>query len=316
MKDNKHPQRKFKIRQYIASRNIFQLTIDYVAVNIIVAAIIALLLVLITGDSSEGINYIYYIYIELFGKEPQWSLPDRFLYQNIRAFLATLSLLSPSIFIGIIIYKFFVLKRNNIIYREKCEMDEVNGEGFLNIHFYIASSLRLYNLNFTAFIRTYETKRENESNQIYPMNTFPLALNGNSFFPLPYNYVPSSFRIKIKENLNQPLALENPSIILNENGTIDVHTAERVIQLDPSQGDFCEIYIVASGKVPDLQASFNELKCYRIPEDISFKPLPKMITRFTRLENRFEVDNWQDFEPSELPSAKRRKAKKATGLRK
>lgn len=308
----KHPQRKFKIRQYIASRNILQLTRDYVVINAFVAVLLAAMLVLITGDRSEVINYIYYIYTELFGKEPNWSLPDRFLYQNIRAFLATLSLLSPSLFIGIIIYKFFVLKRDNIVFRKMCDMYEENGDRFLNIHFYISSSLLLYNLRFTAFIRTYETARENASGKVYPMNTFPLDLNGDAFYPLPYNYVPSRFRIKIKDNPTIGLRSDNPSIVMNQDGSIDVHTAERKISLNPKAGDFCELYIVASGEVPDLNSTFNELKCYRIPEDVSPTPLPEMVTRFVRAEDRFEVENWQDFEGGKLNRLQRRKAQKSS----
>lgn len=311
MPSSQHPKRKFKVRQYIAARNILQLTRDYVILNAILAVILATGLVLITREYDQGINYIYYIYTELFGKEPRWSLPDRFLFQNIRAFLATLSLLSPSIFLGIIIYKFFVLRRDNIVFRKMIDTYEEQGERFLNIHFYISSSLRLYNLSFTAFIRTYEKSRENASGKLYPMNTFPLDLNGDAFYPLPYNYVPSRFRIKIKDNPNTGLRSENPTIVQNADGTITVHTRERKIQLNPKVGDFCELYIVASGEVPDLQATFKELKCYRIPEDVSPTPLPAMITRFVRSENRFMVENWQDFEGGKLNRLQRRKAQKA-----
>ncbi|RUO22586.1 hypothetical protein CWE08_05275 [Aliidiomarina iranensis] len=310
----KHPQKKFKIRQYIASRSIFRLALDYIAINAAVAILLATALVFITGDSSQGINYIYFIYTELFGKEPSWSLPDRFMYQNIRAFLATLSLLSPSLFLGIIIYKFFVLKRDNIVFRSMCDVDEENGERFLNIHFYISSSLSLYNLRFTAFIRTYEKCRENASGKIYPMNTFPLTLNGDSFYPLPYNYVPSRFRIKIKENPMSISNSDNPSIVITEDQIIEVHTGDRKIRLDRKVGDFCELYVIAAGEVPDLQAQFSELKCYRIPEDVSPTPLPEMVTRFVRADNRFEVDNWQDFEGGKMNRLQRRKAKKAGSL--
>ncbi len=310
----KHPQKKFKLRQYIASRSIVRLAIDYIVINAAIAILLATALVLITGDSSQAINYIYSIYTELFGKEPNWSLPDRFMYQNIRAFLATLSLLSPSLFLGIIIYKFFVLKRDNIVFRSMCDVDEENGERFLNIHFYISSSLSLYNLQFTAFIRTYETCRENASGKIYPMNTFPLTLNGDSFFPLPYNYVPGRFRIKIKENPTIGLRTDNPSIVIGDDQVIEVHTSERKIRIDRKRGDFCELYVVAAGEVPDLQAQFSELKCYRIPEDVSASPLPEMVTRFIRDEDRFEVDNWSDFEGQKLNRSQRRKAKKAGSL--
>ncbi|EGN75601.1 hypothetical protein A28LD_0646 [Idiomarina sp. A28L] len=310
----KHPQKKFKIRQYIATRSILRLALDYIAINAAIAILLATALVLITGDSSQGINYIYFIYTELFGKEPNWSLPDRFMYQNIRAFLATLSLLSPSLFLGIIIYKFFVLKRDNIVFRSMCDVDEENGERFLNIHFYISSSLHLYNLRFTAFIRTYEKCRENASGKLYPMNTFPLMLNGDSFYPLPYNYVPSRFRIKIKESPINGVRSENPSIVIGDDQIIEVHTSDRKIRLDRKAGDFCELYVVAAGEVPDLQSQFSELKCYRIPEDISASPLPEMVTRFVRDEDCFEVDNWPDFEGNKLNRSQRRKAKKAGGL--
>ncbi|WP_194755420.1 hypothetical protein [Aliidiomarina indica] len=282
-----HPRKNFKIRQYIASHSILRLTLDFIIVNAVLAMLLAIIIGFVIGDVQNTITYFYHIYTELFGKEPRWTLPDQFMYQNIRAFLATLSLLSPSIFLGIIIYKFFVLSRDNIVFRSKADVFEEGDDRYLNIHFYIASSLRLYNLRFSAFIRTYEKKREDNSEKLYPMNTFPLRLGQDSMYPLPYNYVPSRFRLRFK----------SPKVNFLKDGVIEVITKERTLRLDSKQGDFCELYIIARGQVPELQARFNEVKRYRLPEDISHEPLPQMCTRFIRDKNRFEVDNWQDFEP-------------------
>lgn len=282
-----HPRKNFKIRQYIASHSILRLTVDFIIVNAVLAMLLAIIIGFVVGDAKNTISYFYHIYTELFGKEPRWTLPDQFMYQNIRAFLATLSLLSPSIFLGIIIYKFFVLSRDNIVFRSKTDFFTDGDDRYLNIHFYIASSLRLYNLRFSAFIRTYEKKREDNSEKLYPMNTFPLTLGQDSQYPLPYNYVPSRFRLRFT----------SPEVNILKGGVIEVVTNERTLRLDPKQGDFCELYIIARGQVPDLQARFNEVKRYRLPEDVSLKPLPQMYTRFIRDKNRFEVDNWGDFEP-------------------
>ncbi|WP_126776344.1 hypothetical protein [Aliidiomarina sanyensis] len=251
------------------------------------ALLLAFMIGWVVGDARNTVTYFYHIYTELFGKEPRWSLPDQFMYQNIRAFLATLSLLSPSIFLGIIIYKFFVLSRDNIVFRSKTEWSAEEGETFLDIHFYIASSLRLYNLRFDCFLRTYETAYEVEASGRYPMNTIPVPLRADSFYPLPYNYVPSRFRVP----------MSSPHIQVDSEGLVRIRTAEREIVLNPAQGDFCELYIIARGHVPELQARFNEVKKYRIPEDISAQPLPAMHTRFVRSQSKFFVENWQDFEP-------------------
>lgn len=305
-----HPRKNFKIRQYIASKSILHLTLVYVGINAAIAVLLAAALVVITRQPAEAVNYFYYLYTELFGKEPTWALPDRFMYQNIRAFLATLSLLSPSIFLGIVVYKFFVLKRDNIVFRSCCDTFVEGHEQYINIHFYISSSLRLINLQFSAFLRTYEKCREDESGKLYPMNTFELNLNGDAFYPLPYNYVPSRFRIKLKDNPMAGVRSEGTSVVIGDDGRLQIHAPDRKFTLNPKAGDFCELYIIARGEVPDIQSSFYEVKCYRIPEDLSPDPLPQMHTRFIRERNSFEVDNWQDFENGKLNRRQRRAAEK------
>lgn len=308
-----HPRKNFKIRQYIASKSILHLTIVYVGVNAAIALLLATALIVITRQPAEFVNYFYYLYTELFGKEPSWTLPDRFMYQNIRAFLATLSLLSPAIFLGIVVYKFFVLKRDNIVFRSCCDTFEENGDQFINVHFYISSSLRLINLQFSAFLRTYEKCRENASDKLYPMNTFEIPLNGDAFYPLPYNYVPSRFRVKIKGNPMGMPRNEGVSVAIQEGGKIQVNTPERKFLLDTKAGDFCELYIIARGDVPDIQSHFYEMKCYEIPEALSPDSLPAMRTRFVREKDQFIVENWQDFENGKLNRRQRRAAKKRSG---
>ncbi|MCH8538192.1 MAG: hypothetical protein LAT66_10545 [Alkalimonas sp.] len=291
-----HPRRNFKIRQYIASKSIARLTLDFIVINAILAILLASVLVLITRDYHLGLDYIYHMYTELFGKEPRWSLPDdQFLYKNIRAFLATISLLSPSLFLGMIIYKFFVLRRDNLVFRRYCDLSNGGTEQYLNIHFYISSSLRLHNLQFTAFIRTYEKALEQTPTDNYPMNTYPLELRQDAFYPLPFNYVPSRFRLPLfnPDTLDTPCA--QPQLELHDDGTVTVHTFERKIKLDPAQGDFCQIYVVGRGEVPDLQSKFSEIGCYQIPADIRFEPLPDMQTAYDAEKQRFTVKNWLDF---------------------
>lgn len=291
-----HPRRNFKIRQYIASKNIARLTLDFIIINTVLAILLASILVLITRDYHLGLDYIYHMYTELFGKEPRWTLPDdKFLYQNIRAFLATISLLSPSLFLGMIIYKFFVLRRDNLVFRRYCDLGMDGSEQYLNIHFYISSSLKLHNVKFHAFIRTYEKALENAPTEHYPMNTFPLELRQDSFFPLPFNYVPSRFRIPLFNSQSLDVPCANPQLELHDDGTMTVHTYERQIKLNPESGDFCQIYVVGRGEVPDLQSKFSEIGCYQIPADIRFEPLPEMKTAYDARRKHFTVKNWQDF---------------------
>ena len=288
MSRTKHPKRSFKIRQYIAAHSIVRLTFDFIIVNTIIAIVLAVVIALLVGDIRLSLKYTYAIYTELFGKEPNWSLPDQFLFQNVRAFLATLSLLSPSIFLGIIIYKFFVLKRENIVFRSKCELLMERGEKSIHIHFYIASSLRIHNLQFEAFLRTYETANEEDAVLAYPMNTTAIEPQRGWLYPLPYNYVPSRFKIRLPSSA--PITLD-----IQADDKVVVHNGWRAIELDLTRGDFCELYVTARGDVPDLQASFTEMKRYRIPEDLVTDGLPVLITRYSRQKDKFIVDNWEDF---------------------
>lgn len=302
----RHPRRNFKLRQYIASRSIWQLTLVFIAINAVLAVVLALVLAVVTRQPDQIILYIYSIYTELFGKEPRWSLPDHFMYQNIRALLATLSLLSPALFMGTIIYKFFVLKKDNIVFRPQCDLSYEDDGHYLNIYFYISSSLRLYNLKFEAFLRTYESRYECGSQEYYPMNTYPLALNGDAWFPLPFNYVPSRFRVRLKQHPGPAGHTGEPDVLLRAKGVVEVVTPDRRLQLNPAAGDFCELYLVASGEVPDLQTRFNEVHCYRLPEDVSAAALPAMQTQFNRQQERFTVSNWEDFDRSRKSRRQRR----------
>ena len=328
-KGSRHPRKNFKVRQYIASKGIARLTFHFILLNVTLAILVGAVIAGLS-DKLPRPATVRATYIELMGRDALSAPSEEFSIQNLaKPLLATASLILPALFLGIILYKFFVLKRENIIFRDRCDLQGASinlaqeirrlrqvrhlrvislldcpvirgslhrgHDNSINVYFYISSSLELSNLQFSAFIRTYEKQRETNPGGFYPMNTFPLRLNQDAVFPIPFNYTPSRFRIPLFKDVARIPADDHAQIEIGDGNRMTIHTPDRDIEIVREKGDFCEIHIISQGDVPDIHSRFVENHRYRIPDDIAFNPLPEMKTSYNTEKNAFDVENWEDF---------------------
>lgn len=281
-----HPRNHFAIRRFIAEQSLTRL----IGLFVLSIALLAGLLSIVAAQATEPAIPWYRlwndIFIELMGKEQDWSQHALWFSAPVRTLLATLALIIPSLFFGLVVYKFFVLQKNVIVFRSQCELND--DQTAIIIHFYIASALQTHNVRIEAFLRTYQAHLENADQAGYPMNTIPLALGVDSCFPLPFSRVPSRVEVPLVGQQGGP-------VIAISTDQVTIQHAERCLELVFAQRDFCQLVIVVSGDVPDLQSQFREVHSYDLPAALSAKPLPLLITQFSRKRQRFVVENWRDF---------------------
>ncbi|MDT8405556.1 hypothetical protein [Sulfuriflexus sp.] len=242
-------------------------------------------------------DFLFIFWQELLGNGPGLESEEKILFVTGKVISAVLALILPTVLLGSVVYKFFVLQKDNIIFRNKCEICRVNGQDYINVGFYISSALKFHDLSFNAFVRTYETAREDGKPGQYPMNTFPIEMPENMTFQLPYNFVPSNISIPVSVvNGAGDHENETSAIVLQKKATAyELLRAGEATTLDMEKGDFCELFIVASAEVPELQSSIKEIKCYSIPADIAVEGLARMRTRLEKQQGRFVTENWTDF---------------------
>lgn len=281
-----HPRNHFAIRRFIATQSLTRL----IGLFVLSIALLAGLLSIVAAQAVEPAVPWYRLwndmFIELMGKEQDWSHHALWFSAPVRALLATLALIIPSLFFGLVVYKFFVLQKDVIVFRAQCELNPQ--QSAIVIHFYIASALQTHNVRIEAFLRTYQAHFENAEHAGYPMNTIPIVLGADSCFPLPFSRVPSRVEVPLVGQQGGPLIRLNSDYIT-------ISMAEQEIELALQQRDFCQLVIVVSGEVPDLQSQFREVHSYDLPAALSRQPLPAMVTQFSRKRQRFMVENWRDF---------------------
>ncbi|WP_127347837.1 hypothetical protein [Pseudidiomarina mangrovi] len=281
-----HPRNHFAIRRFIAAQSLTRLIGLFILSIVMLAAVLSIIAAQAAEPAVPWYRLWNDMFIELMGKEQDWSHHALWFSAPVRALLATLALIIPSLFFGLVVYKFFVLQKDVVIFRSQCELNEQ--QTAVVVHFYIASALQTHNVRIEAFVRTYQAQLENADQSGYPMNTIPLQLGADSCFPLPFSRVPSRVEVPIAGQQGGP-------VIALAADSIAIEMGSNRIELALQQRDFCQLVMVISGEVPDLQSQFREVHSYDLPAALSHAPLPAMITQFNRKRQRFMVENWRDF---------------------
>lgn len=278
-------KRTFRLRQVIAKRNFTELLLIYFGICLFASTILALPLSFLFDTDKDYLEFFYAIIIELMGEDYEWELSSS-RFRVVYLLISLLGLSFPTLLLGTIVFKIFVLHKDNLVFRDKVELGKcLNGENCLNIYFYICTSLRVINLNFRVFLITYEKDKESGLDGELPMNTHEIDIV-QSYFPLPYAEVPSVIKV--------PLPQKRDSININYvESSIVVGTNKNISVLD-EQRNMCMLAIVGSGEVPDLQTEFREVVQYELPNDLALNLQP-LRTVYIKEKNRFKTENWEDF---------------------
>lgn len=212
--------------------------------------------------------------------------------------LAILAVLLPALLLGAVVYKVLAPSRNLLVFRKKLELVERAEGSHLVVYFYICSNVALRLLEFTAIARLYESSRTPGIRGNYPMKTFTVGTEWSQFH-LPFPYVSSTVFVPVRmvEETDPPGETDMICLMRDADGALAVHSAGGR-RVRPECGDFLELFMLATAKVPALQSDHTELFAFRLPDAISPVELHPMRTPFNLRRYRFETpaEDWARYD--------------------
>lgn len=289
-----HPVIYDRFRTFLAHKNIFTLVSLYIAITIIFSLLVATLWTLVqpnTSNADEFIWKLWYSFVFLYGYQAELS-PTYLSGSEVFAVpLSIGSVAFPTLLLGTVVFKILMPKRQIVVFRSKLNLEQSNEVYTLQSIFYIASRLRIINLEIVAYARVLAKRLRHE----FPLRTYDLIMQDYPVIPLPYALVPT--------RVNIPVLVNTDAIDTDQSGAQMIFTVtdkvklRKVKDLDciTEDGDQCELIFVVKGTFPDLGTDFIETYRYIIPNDINFEEMVDIKTDFDLINQRSLTHGWKNF---------------------
>ena len=296
-----HPINRDLFRTFLSKRSLLTLIVIYILITLVCSGVIATIWTITSTTTpsiaDEFVWKLWYSFVFLYGYQP--NLLDIYTEGShiVAVFLSVLSVLLPSLLLGTVVFKIFIPDKQIAIFREKLTIAKISPEAeddkyFLHIYYYIASKLRLTDLNVDAHVRVL-FKDESLRFRLW---TFPLDNPIGSKIPLPYSYIPTrvSIPVAVNDDINTD---DHPSQMLFIKTEDNQLSIRRVKDREINQYDECELILVLSATIPHLDNDLIEYHRYSIPSQINFGEYLKFEVEYGDVNEKPRIvpEKWDDF---------------------
>lgn len=283
-----HPVTIDRVRTFLAKRTFVTLVLVYIVFTTIIALFIGIAYLFTANPESNIPFYKWWLYsfVQLYGYE----LPiAKVNYDSAQIIMSTilqvLKTILPSVFLGAVIFKFFVTPKV-FTFRKKCSVfyDLERKEIVLVVRAYSSTKLILLDTKFTSVARI--PRRREGTNKRYLENCYLKSDSAN--WVLATTHVPRTLYIP-----------------LIDGDVIEKDNIKRLFRLQGNEFEHeLRLLIVISGKVPELGAEFIEHHWYTLPSDIDWGKFQEIDVSYDPSSNSKEWKGWDNFEGTESSLSK------------
>lgn len=308
-----HPKRRDKVRTFLAKKSLFQLFILFVFIYLVVSAIISLALFSNNYYSGQfgtrSFSSIFYdVLLIMVGFDATHQAFNDYLQDSkyIWISLGFIGIVMPGLFFGAIVFKYFIPKNNILIWENSIHLVQINGRDVITPLFYIASDLKLYQLEFDVVLRIYESRHEDGSSGRYPLKGVRLQAS-SAELQLPYPYVPTTFHIPVIIGSSGQEAVEGQlaGLLLRYNDNaelcrIEYHDADALdepLVAELENEDWAELHIISRGVMPEVGMNLVEVASFDLEKQLRREDLDRPKTQYDKEKRKFMIDKseWKRF---------------------
>lgn len=301
MVHSRHPVSRDKLRSFLANSSIFSIIFVFIALVTICAILNAVVLIgLSYGRYYAGQDVLVAelaldSFVAILGGEVSTRFLEMQFARQSLAVLKLLSVLLPTILLGAVVYKVLHPRRRLTIFRRTLNLclKEERLEG----SFYIATTLDVFDLSLSTYLRFYKPKLEDGRPNPYPLKT--ISMLADRYIPQPFSLVPTRVVIPVFIAKTHAELMAYPDskrlAILVEGGQI---TGARIDEqtIFTERDEFCEILVIVAGKIPKAQTHLLEAENFGLISGVTIGATPVFDAYFERTQSRYLVRNWHDFD--------------------
>lgn len=291
----KHPIIRDQFRTFLAHRNVITLVLLYIVITALFSLFVAVMWTIGARANSSFVDEIawklWYSFVFIYGYQPE--LPSMYSEgsQLVSVPLSVASIAFPTLLLGAVVFKILLPNEKIVIFRNKLSLTNNGSQGLLHINFYIGSNLRFINLDTKIYARTFTRHLRYE----FPLRTHILETEGTALIPLPYSLVPTRVNLPILVNADEIDSddIHAQMIFTNTDKLRLVKVND--MEIIGEDGDECELIIVVTGTIPELDSDFVEFHRYLIPDDVNYPDTFEIMTEFDLKNERSTTKGWDKF---------------------
>jgi hypothetical protein len=285
-----HPITIDHVRTFLAKRSFRVLILSYILCTTVIALPIGLSYLFTANTENNASLYKWWLYsfLQLYDYElPVVKVDFNSAQIIISAISQILKIILPSILLGAVIFKFFIIPKV-FTFRKKCSVfyDLDRQEMVLVVRAYSSTKLIVLDTKFTSIARI--PRRRKGTNKRYLENCYLKSDSDN--WAIATTHVPRTLYIP-----------------LIDGDVIEQGNAKRLFRLQGHEFEHeLRLLIVISGKVPELGAEFIEHHWYTLSTDIDWGKFQDIDVSYELSSNSRKWKGWDNFEGTEPSSSKDR----------
>jgi hypothetical protein len=277
---------------------VWRLLLYYVAVNLLLAAVLAAVTALaipiseaVTGEPGQlgptGELIVGFLALLVSQDWPTGGITQFSGFAAIQAITGIIGIILPALLLGAVVFRVMTPKSDMVRFNPGLYLEDADGtnelSGPVNLvsTFYIPTPVRCFDLSVSLHMKYFKRNKRGEPDreERFPWHSVALGsgLTTGDNLALPYDLIPTRFRAEAvvfrdREAFDAAVQVtqkQGTPLILIEGGLVrHVFVDGRHLRSqDDDSMDYCDLMVVVSGSLPDAQAELKEVHRYDLFRD-------------------------------------------------